>query len=97
LRAEGSGSREHCRIAAQMLSQAYAQAPPGAKPGLTLFVQTFGGLVNFNPHLHVLAAVGAFLADGRFAALPPVPGALFAEGFRRAVRERPRPRDASID
>ena len=40
---------------------------------------------DFNPHLHVLAADGAFLADGRFAALPPVPGTLLAEGFRRAV------------
>ena len=42
---------------------------------------------NFNPHLHVLAADGAFLADGRFAALPPVPWTLLAEGFRRAVLE----------
>ena len=33
----------------------------------------------------MLAADGAFLADGRFAALPPVPGTLLAEGFRRAV------------
>jgi len=40
-----------------------------------------------NPHLHVLAADGAFLADGRFAALPPVPGTLLAGGFRRAVLE----------
>jgi hypothetical protein len=52
---------------------------------LILFVQTFGDLVNFNPHLHVLAADRAFLADGRFAALPPVPGNLLAAGFRRAV------------
>jgi len=34
-------------------------------------VQTFGALVNFNPHLRVLAADGAFL---------------LAEGFRRARR-----------
>jgi hypothetical protein len=33
----------------------------------------------------VLAADGAFLADRRFAALPPVLGTLLAEGFRRAV------------
>ena len=31
-------------------------------------VETFGHLVNFNPHLHVLAAHGAFLAEGRFVA-----------------------------
>lgn len=50
-----------------------------------MFVQTFGDLVNFNPHLHVLAAGGAFLPNGRFVALPRVPAILLAEGFRRAV------------
>jgi len=48
-------------------------------------VQTFGDLVNFNPHLHVLAADGAFLPGGRFVARPPVPASLLAEGVRRAV------------
>ncbi len=76
---------ELCRIAARLLADAYEEALPGARPGLILFVQTFGDWVNFNPHLHVLAADGAFLADGRFAALPRVPGNLLAEGFRRAV------------
>ncbi len=33
----------------------------------------------------MLAADGAFLADGSFAALPPVPQTLLAEGLRRAV------------
>jgi hypothetical protein len=47
--------------------------------------QTFGDLVNFNPHLHVLAADGVFLPSGRFVALPRVPGNLLAEGFRHAV------------
>lgn len=42
-------------------------------------------LVNFNPHLQVLAADGAFLPDERFVALPPVPGTLLAEGFRSAM------------
>jgi len=76
---------ELCRMAARLLADAYAEALPGAKPGLILFVQTFGDLVNFNPHLHVLAADGAFLADGRFVTLPAVPQAFLAEGFRRAV------------
>ena len=44
-------------------------------------------LVNFNPHIHVLAADGAFLPDGRVVRLPAVPGSLLAEGFRRAVLE----------
>jgi len=41
--------------------------------------------VNFNPHVHVLAADGVFLPEGRFVALPAVPGSLLAEGFRRGV------------
>ena len=60
---------------------------PGPRPGLILFVQTFGDLVNFNPHVHVLAADGAFLPDGRFVTLAAVPGSLLAEGFRCAVLE----------
>ncbi len=59
----------------------------GARPGLIRFVQTFGDLANFNPHVHVLAADGAFLADGTFVPLPPVPEGLLVEGFRRAVLE----------
>ncbi len=38
-------------------------------------LQTFGDLANFNPHVHVLAADGAFLPDGTFVRLPPVPDA----------------------
>jgi Transposase zinc-binding domain/Putative transposase len=76
---------ELCRIAARLLLEAYALAAPGARPGLILFVQTFGDLANFNPHVHVLATDGAFLADGSFVALPPVPEALLAERFRHAV------------
>jgi hypothetical protein len=37
--------------------------------------------------MHVLAADGAFLPNGRFVALPRVPEKLPAEGFRRAVLE----------
>ena len=40
---------------------------------------------SFHPHLHVLAADGVFRADGTCIALPAVPEALLAEGFRRAV------------
>jgi len=35
--------------------------------------------------VHVLVADGAVLAEERFVALPAVPGALLAEGIRRAV------------
>jgi hypothetical protein len=77
-----------CRIAARLLVKGYAEAVPDAKPGLVLSVQSFGDLVNFNPHLHVLAADGVFLPDGAFVGLPPVPEGLLAEGFRRAALER---------
>ena len=50
-------------------------------------LQTFGDLVNFKPHLHVPAADGAFLPDGRFVALPRLSGSLLAESFRRAVHD----------
>ena len=76
---------ELCRIAARLLLDAYAEAAPGARPGLILFVQTFGDLANFNPHVHVLTADGAFVPDATFVALPPVPEALLLDGFRRAV------------
>jgi len=76
---------ELCRIAERLLSRAYAEALPGGRPALIVFVQTFGDSVNFNPHLHVLPANGAFLPSDRFVALPRVPERLLAEGFRRAV------------
>jgi hypothetical protein len=58
---------------------------PGEQPAFIEFVQTFGDLVNFNPHVHVLAADGVFQADGTFVHLPPIPEALLEGGFRRAV------------
>lgn len=42
---------ELCRIAARLLTRAHAEAAPGARPGLILFVQTFGDLANFNPQI----------------------------------------------
>ena len=47
---------ELCRIAARLLADAYTAAAPDARPGLILFVQTFGDPANYNPHRHVLAA-----------------------------------------
>jgi hypothetical protein len=76
---------ELCRIAARLLAEAYAKAAPGTRPGLILFVQTVGDLANFNPHVHLLAADGAFLPDGRFVPLPTVPEGLLGQRFRRAV------------
>ena len=62
-----------CIIVERLFARFYASAKPGARPGLILFVQTFGDRVNFNPHIHVLAADGAFDAAGGFSVLPAVP------------------------
>jgi hypothetical protein len=39
------------RIVANLLSDAYAEAATLGKPGFILFVQTFGDLVTFHPHI----------------------------------------------
>ena len=76
---------ELCRFIARSLAGAYRVAHPRARPGFILFVQTFGDLVNFNPHVHALVADGVFEASGRFIPLPPIPEALLAERLRREV------------
>lgn len=65
-----------CRIAARLLEKACRAAVPGARPAFIEFVQIFGDLLNFNPHVHALAAAGVFRADGGFVELPPITGAL---------------------
>ena len=52
---------------------------------MILFVQTFGDLLTFNPHIHVLAADGVFRADGAFVVLPAIPVKLLEGGFRSEV------------
>jgi len=52
---------------------------------MILFVQTFGDLVNFNPHIHVLSADGVFDADGGFTVLPPIPRKVLEPWFRAEV------------
>ena len=76
---------ELCHIVERLLFQAYAGAKAEGRPGLILFVQTFGDLVTFNPHIHVLAADGLFRADGVFVALPAIPARLLEQGFRCEV------------
>ena len=74
-----------CNIVERLFAGFYASARPGARPGIILFVQTFGDLVNINPHIHVLAADGAFDADGGFTVLPPVPRKVLEPWFRAKV------------
>lgn len=74
-----------CRIAGILLKQNYHEILPDGKPGFITFVQTFGDLVTFNPHIHVLCADGIFKDNGVFRVLPPPPAELLVEQFRLAV------------
>ena len=40
-----------CRIVARLLNGAYEEGAPWGKSGFILFVQTFGDLVTFHPHI----------------------------------------------
>ncbi|TAK82394.1 MAG: hypothetical protein EPO20_22265 [Betaproteobacteria bacterium] len=79
---------ELCRIIARSLTHAYCAAVPRARPGFILFVQTFGNLVNFNPHVHALVADGVFEASRRFIPLRLIPQALLAERLRMSHCDR---------
>jgi hypothetical protein len=77
-----------CRIVARLLDRGYgAMANRRGRPGFILFVQTFGDLVNFHPHIHVLAADGVFAPGGVFRVLPSLPLAALEQAFREAVIE----------
>jgi len=59
---------ELCRIVGRLLTEAYREADPYGQPGFILFVQTFGGLVTFHPHIHAL--VTDIETENAFAGLP---------------------------
>ena len=64
----------------------------GLRPGVVACVATAGDLVQWHPHLHVLASSGAFAAGGRFHPLDPWDGprlmSLFREHGQQAVLYR---------
>ena len=74
-----------CNIIEKLLARAYRNIRPAARPGVILFVQTFGDLVNFNPHIHVLAADGVFDDDDTFRVLPAIRRDLLEQWFRAEV------------
>ncbi len=76
---------ELCHIVERLLIEAYTVASVEGRPALILFIQTFGDLLTFNPHIHVLAADGVFCADGVFVVLPAIPVKLFEREFRSEV------------
>jgi len=74
-----------CRIIGKLLTQNFREVLPDGAPGFITFVQTFGDLVTFNPHIYVLAADGVFKTNGVLRVLPPPPTELLVEQCRHAV------------
>ncbi len=70
----------HCRI-----STGFKVIKPRGQPAFILYVQTFGDLVTFNPHIHALVADGVFLPSGVFKVLPPLPEAALRDALRHSV------------
>ena len=54
-------------------------------PGAVVVIQTFGAVLNFHPHLHVLVTAGAFSPDGAFLRLPGLPTRALETVFRDNV------------
>jgi len=73
-----------CQLVAKLMVQGYQALDPRGKPGFMLYVQTFGDLVTFNPHIHALVADGVFYPSGSFRVLPPIPD----DALREALRHR---------
>lgn len=76
---------ELCRMIGKRLKLNYREVLKEGDPGFITFVQTFGDLVTFNPHIHVLCADGVFKHNGVFRVLPPPPVELLEEQFRHDV------------
>jgi len=62
--------KELARIAWEVLSAYYKNAAGknGVAPAAICSIQTFGDMLGFNPHLHILAADGGFNDNGTFYA-----------------------------
>jgi hypothetical protein len=66
-----------------LLNEVYKEVAPWGKPGYILFVQTFGDLVTFHPHIHALVADGIFVESGPHPATRPPSGGSPVASFRR--------------
>jgi hypothetical protein len=76
-----------CRVAAEVLVKSFRVllATPQAEPGLVVCVHSFGNLLNFHPHLHVMATDGGFTPEGVFHPLPTMSLEPIEELFRHRV------------
>jgi hypothetical protein len=61
-----------CRVAADALVTSFRVllGSPTAEPGLVVCVHSFGNLLNFQPHLHVMATDGGITPNGVFHPVP---------------------------
>ena len=79
-------------LARFIMAEADGNNASDARMAAVMSIQTFGEQVNFNPHIHVIAADGCLLADGSFreawaydtAAL----GDAFADAIFRLLKDR---------
>jgi hypothetical protein len=58
---------------------------PDLSVGIVLSIQTYGSLLNWQPHIHALVTDGGFRPDGTFVRLPAHSAEVLAEAFRRGV------------
>lgn len=76
-----------CRVAAGVIAESFhvLLGQQAAEPGLVICVHTFGNLLNFHPHLHVMDTDGGFTPEGVFHPLSTVSLAPIEELFRHRV------------
>ena len=80
--------KELARIAWQVLSLYYKNAviKKDAAPAAICCLQTFGDMLGFNPHLHILAADGGFGGSGTFyAAAADLDASILEPLFRHKI------------
>ena len=73
------------QLVAGLLKAGFKAMEPRGQPALILYVQTFGDLVTFNPHIHALVTDGVFLPSGTFRVLPPLPEDTLCEALRHKL------------
>jgi hypothetical protein len=70
-------------VTRRVLREATGEAD--ARPGGVAAIQTFGSLLDFHPHVHLLVTWGGFRPDGSFRRAPDVPAEVIEELFRHRV------------
>jgi hypothetical protein len=79
---------ELCRIVERLLIRAYTGAGVEGRPGLILFVQTFGDLLTFNPHIAGMVVYRSHMHKGLKRNFQLMPGAQWLELLCRHIPDR---------